>query len=170
MSISADNGGLSADWSPSIQWSPTVPEPHPSLILHWLPPTQYAWVVPSQYKRAYKTYNSSPRGDPLIDRRPYRHNTTHYSRHCRFDYTSPNFTLWPFRLTAILFYPDNVRSWQEPFYSTTLFPDPAISNFIKAKYKCILRLLRESWFFAFFAKIPSQTKRSYFFRKETYHL
>ena len=50
-------------------------EPHPSLILQcWL---QYAWVAGSQYKRAYKTYNSSPRGDPLIDRRPYRHNTTH---------------------------------------------------------------------------------------------
>ena len=76
------------------------PAPHPSLILHWLARTQYGWVVSSQYKRAYKTYNSSPRGDPLIDRRPYRHNTTHYT--ATLITANPNFTLGPFCSIAIL--------------------------------------------------------------------
>ena len=77
MSISADNGGLSADWSPSIQWSPTECRASSNTALVWQYYNTLEWCTEAQYKRAYKTHNSSPRGDPLIDRRPYRHNTTH---------------------------------------------------------------------------------------------
>ena len=64
--------------APQYNGLPQCPSSKSNTALVW-PRTQYGWVVSSQYKRAYKTYNSSPRGDPLIDRRPYRHNTTHYT-------------------------------------------------------------------------------------------
>ena len=64
--------------APQYNGLPQCPSSKSNTALVW-PRTQYGWVVSSQYKRAYKTYNSSPRGDPLIDRRPYRHNTARYS-------------------------------------------------------------------------------------------